>query len=373
MNDNIIYGVRTGDTYHYIGKTKSKKLNNGNINKSEVRLYGNQKLRPIAVHNEDVIIEPLLFVDKWHTKKIEEVVKKHKDNHPLQNAQWLLDGNNGYWSGKTRDLHTVSRLSESKFIKVCQYDSQGNLMKIWGSVKEPAQKIFGDYEVIKGSGNSCLYGVLDSIKFDNRFKHNSYWFRSKELYDNFNCIPKKLHIDKLVEYQKQHSKHNRKPSIHINALRYTIVHYNTNGTIKATYKNSEDAAYKLKTTRHIIQRFCRGIYVNNDYILKYGEKIKQLINPVYPKYETILINVNKDKYKEPIKQHIKTKKVRKQYVKTKTTTRIEWHENDILKKVFISVKDVANFFNIKENAIRYICRKKNDYLRYGEKVQRIVE
>jgi len=174
--ESIIYGVRTGDTYHYIGKTGKLILEeNGEIKKSRISTYGRQKASNVSTENQDFSYDQLKTVDgEWYDEKLHEVVDK------------------------TRDAHTIQRLSESKFKKIVQYDADGNLMKVWDSGKEVGIKIFKDYVVAK-DGTDCktaLYYILKSPNLKNRFRHNSYWFKETELRSLFNCIPKK------IEHQK---------------------------------------------------------------------------------------------------------------------------------------------------------------------------
>ena len=48
-------------------------------------------------------------------------------------------GTKGYWFGKTRDKYTIKRLTESKFKRAVQYDSNGKLIKIYESQREIAE------------------------------------------------------------------------------------------------------------------------------------------------------------------------------------------------------------------------------------------
>jgi hypothetical protein len=107
----------------------------------------------------------------------------------------MKDGKRSYWEGKKKDEHTLNRLSESKFKKVYAYDANGDLTNIYLSIKEAAITIFKDYRVVNGSGCSKIYSVLCKCILKNRFKHNHYWFKEKELLDIFNGIPLKLNFD----------------------------------------------------------------------------------------------------------------------------------------------------------------------------------
>jgi hypothetical protein len=45
----------------------------------------------------------------------------------------MLKTKKGYWLGKKRDEKTLKALSESKFKKVIQYNTKGELVKIWSN------------------------------------------------------------------------------------------------------------------------------------------------------------------------------------------------------------------------------------------------
>lgn len=120
----IIYGVKTGDRYHYIGKRYDCRDADGNMRKSDaVYQYVNPKIRNIF-ENQEVVVEPLEIVSEklWYDAKLAEVVQKYGEKHPLLNSQWMLEGKRGYWQDKQRDANTLKRLSESKYIKIVEYD-----------------------------------------------------------------------------------------------------------------------------------------------------------------------------------------------------------------------------------------------------------
>jgi hypothetical protein len=119
--------------------------------------------------------------------------------------------NNGYWRGKKRDSNTLKKLSESKYIKVVQYDKDGNLIKIWDSCKDAAIAIFKDYQIINGSAKSKIYDVLECKTIKNRFIYDSYWFKEKETIGfGFKNPPIKILIDYIYEYEKSIKKSRRK-------------------------------------------------------------------------------------------------------------------------------------------------------------------
>lgn len=193
----VIYGIKIDDDIHYIGKRINALNKKGNINKSQATYqYNNSKIRDIFTSNPDVNVVPLKVVneDEWYDEKLQEVLDKHKDKHPLLNAQWMLEGKRGFWEGKERDAHTLQRLSESKFKRVVQYDSEGNLVKVWKSGKDAAIHVFKDYVVINGGGDTKLYTVLGATTLKGRCKLNSYWFKEQELIKFFGLLPKKLNL-----------------------------------------------------------------------------------------------------------------------------------------------------------------------------------
>lgn len=281
----IIYGVRTGDTYHYIGKTSRKKVNvDDSINKSDIQaIYHRGKLKDFAVGNDDISIVEIKSSSKteWYDEKLGEVVKKHGEKHPLLNSQWMLDGQRGYWGGKTRDANTIEQLSKSKYKKIVQYDKDGNLFKQWNSIKEVATTVFGDYKVVRGSGTSILYSALDSLTITSRFRKDSYWFREEELKSFFNCIPKRINIKLIAENQRKAKslsiRNKRRENLTRLTTRYTVIQFNPDMTIKSTFDNVSHAAHELKISEKTVERYCRGVIKNTIHILKYGEKKTQII------------------------------------------------------------------------------------------------
>jgi len=275
-----IYGVQKGNQFHYIGKTSSNKRRKvaTDLTISDARYqYTNPEIRKVIIDSEDIKIITLKEVgaEEWYDEKLQEVVKKHKDNHPLMNSQWMLDGKRGYWSDKKRDKHTLYRLSESKYKKAVQYDSQGNLLKIWDSGKEIAIKIFKDYKVVKGSAESDIYDVLAKALY-HRFALNCYWFRVDELQIRFGGIPNKIDIIKLHQDLLVEKKANRKPSIPEYKLTYTIKVYDTLGNHLLTFEDAEAAAAKFKVSISHIRKICTGLRdLNNGLTLKYGRKTKK--------------------------------------------------------------------------------------------------
>lgn len=371
-DDAIIYGIKTGNTYHYIGKT-IKVNKQGEINKSNVtRQYVNSDIRNVFIKNDNIQIKKikLVPVNEWYDEKLNEVVKKYqKENHPLLNAKWMLDGKrgvwdgtNGYWYGKKRDEHTIKRLSESKYKKVVEYNYKGYLKKIWDSRKEVGVKVFKDYRIINGSAKSKIYSILDCGRILNRFSHGSYWFSYEEIYNKFNKISNYINISELENEEKKiRSEIGKKAQKNKKFIKqYSIIHHKPDGTI-ITYKNAKEAAYKLKTSVKTIQRICKGQIVSNkNYILKYGEKISQPHSIKYPDYTPIPI---KNRNNKIIKLH------------TKTSYSIERIENGCVINIYIDAKHAAKKLKIPENTVYYICKYKNRKkyphieLRYGKKIK----
>jgi len=187
--------------------------------------------------------------------------------------------NTGYWKGRIRDANTITKLSESKYIKVVQYDEEGNLLKVWDSCKHAAIEIFKDYHIINGSAKSKIYDVLECKLIKNRLAHNSYWFKEKEILTfGFTTIPNKILIDYIYERIKIMKANRRKSrTLPIFAKRYTVEHYDEYGKFIDIYPNTEIAGQKLNLSMHEIQRHCRGIYLHEHFILKYGEKTLQKV------------------------------------------------------------------------------------------------
>lgn len=359
MEKNIyIYGIKTGDKFHYIGKTNNKLNTNGNINRSDMSmLYLYDKFRNIFNNNEKVEIVPIKTSDdQWYDQKLKEVVEKYSQNHPLINSQWMLDGKHGYWSDKKRDDNTLKRLSESKYIRIVEYDINGNLIKIWDSCKDVGINVFKDYKVVNGSSDSRIYRVIDSAKVQTRLAHGSYWFRESELMKEFGLIPKRIKISAIAEAQKLRKIESRKKSKTPEFIsKYSVIHYNPDMTIKTTYKCSEEAAYMLRKGLNTIRKICRGIiHANNEnYILRYGEKSLQPQDFKYPEY-TIEPVEPTPKIKE-----VKVKEPKLPKPKTRTNmTVVEFDDNNNIIRRFDSYKEASEFYGYTPARIRQICLKK---------------
>lgn len=358
----IIYGVKTGDKYHYIGK-KSKCKPDGSLRKSDIGYqYVNQEIKDVISTNQDVVIEPILVVPEelWYDKKLDEVVSKHRDKHPLLNSKWMLEGKHGYWEGKTRDENTLKRLAESKYIKIVEYDRYGNLKKIWNSAKEVGEQVFKDYKVINGGGKTFLYDKLDANTIAGKFYCNSYWFRYSELLEYFNAVPKKLNIDAIIREEKarrvESAKLARQNKTHTS--RYTVEKY-VGSKLVQTYLNTSEAGYELKISMHDVQKLCRKEIQCADYELKYGKKVLQPINPKYPRYKAVEVR--------------KPKKISTNiYIKHRTWyTVIQYDGNNRIIETFPNVSVAALKLGITEQQVRKICKggQHKYILKYGKKIR----
>lgn len=278
-NDVTIYGVKNDKKIHYIGKTSRNR--GRKITKSDAtQQYVNQRIRNVFLENPTTEVVSLKEVPEteWYDEKLHEVVAKHKDNHPLLNAQWMLEGKRGYWEGKKRDKHTLHRLSESKFKKVIQYDENGNFVKIWDSAKEIANTIFNDYVVVRGSASSTIYRLLDNSNLKNKFDKNSYWFRYEELLKKYGGIPAKLNFSEINELRIAHRKAKYvKPKF---SRVYTVFKCDPYFNLITRYKDAEDAARKNRLTPHSIRRLCKsgriyktGRIFEKKYMFVYGNKV----------------------------------------------------------------------------------------------------
>jgi len=379
----VIYGVRTGDTYHYVGKTIEKVKANGRLNNSDAkRQYHKKSIRKVFVENQNAEVVPIKTVDNqdWYDEKLVEVVAKYGESHPLLNAQWMLDGKRGfwegtqgYWQGKERDAHTLQRLSESKFKRVVQYDKEGSLVKVWKSGKEVAEKVFGDYRVVNGAGETSFYDVLNSRTMKTRLRYNSYWFWEKHLLEYFGTIPTRLNLGLIyAEEQKVRSECMKKIRAlrkNLGQRRYTVIHYNKDGSIKTTYDNTSHAAYMIRTSIKTIMRLCNGILINDNYILRYGEKTTQPMNLVYPRYKA-----------RGLKSTVVRVSKAKPYLHTRTRYGVNQYEGNVIIQTYESIEDCADKLKLKPSTVRRLCRNEmrldyNNYpvLRLGEKRTVVVE
>lgn len=288
----LIYGVKSKDKFHYIGKTNKRVDVNGTISKSKIRVqYFNPPLRDIFQNYENVSVEPIILVPdtEWYPEKLREIVD-HADN-PLINAKWMIEGKRGYWQDKKRDAHTLLMLSESKYKQFVQYDKRGNLKNFWKSGKEAGIKVFGDYEVKNGSGSTKLYQIVQNHSLKGRFAIDSYWFGLEELIVHFNGIPQKLNLLNMMKTESENRKKRRRVANVTDIKRYCVERYERNNDeLVAIYTNAEEAAYKLKLGIKTVRCLCTNkTKPAKDFILKYGEKILQPKKINYPPYQTQLL------------------------------------------------------------------------------------
>lgn len=372
MPNVVIYGLKIENKYHYIGKTIC--LNHeGNVIKSNLSLYGFPHLRELIFNRQDIQFDVLEIVPlkKWYDKKLEEVVDKYKDEHPLRNPDWMKEGKRGYWSGttgyldeggywsgKTRDDHTVFRLAESKFKRIIQFDINGNLIKIWDSAKEIGLTVFKDYCVKNGSSKSRIYRLISALSINGHFGMESYWYKYEDIYKHFNGnIPKKLNIDTILKKEVEMKRENRRNHGNNQTHKsfYTVEWNKKNGTIQY-FDNIFHAGYVLKISSLSVSRICRGVIKKPIVILKYGQKKRQNINirNQYPKYK--IINMPREKL------------LRK---KSKATKTVCYYVNGIPKEKYFSVGEAAEKLGIEPKIIRSICNGKTTdpslpVLKYGK-------
>ena len=380
MKKSTIYGVKTGDTFHYIGKTvKESKKDNGELcNSDACYQYFNPAIRNVFLQNADVNVVSIKTVDddQWFGEKLQEVIKKHQDNNPLLNAQWMLEGKRSYWDGKERDAHTLKRLSESKYKRVCQYVVDGpllKLMRIWDSGKEIGLQVFKDYKVVKGAGCTKVYRMLDSRRINSRLKYGSYWFREAELLARYNLIPKKINLQTILAEERQRMAAERKETVHTSIWRYKIEQLNDKGEVIKTYDNYLHAAYVLRISKYTVQKICRGLHYPL-FKLQYGERTLQPYLVEYPKY-TIIPYVRPKKTKEE-KVRIKKEKAVQKYQRTRTKyTVIQFNKEGEVIDMFTDVQEAADTLKIHPNYVRLVCKGnelkncENIFLKYGGKMQ----
>lgn len=301
IKNTLIIGVKKNGKYHYIGKTTRRYK--GDPVKSDLKYqYVNDNIKEIFTSKGNVEIVTLdeVIEDDWYNTKLNEVVEKHAQNHPLRNADWMKEGRRGYWEGLERDDHTIQRLSESKFKRVLQYDGRGQLVKIWESGKEAAVEFFGDYQIIDGSGKTKLYLIIKNSLTKNKYYKGFYWFKEDTITSLYGNIPHKLDIAGMINDDKRNHYNGFKYMTH--ARRYTVRQFNSDGDVIKVYKSVKHAAFELKKSVAIINRLCRGFITNDYLILKYGPKMKRPINEVYPDYETTPMPKGKKKKNQNINQ-----------------------------------------------------------------------
>jgi len=184
-----------------------------------------------------------------------------------------------------------------------------------------------------------------------------------------------LNIKKILEDQLRQRKEKRalivrEPIVYKFKTKYTVIHYYPDMTIKATYHNVEEAAYKLKLSKTALKYHIYSNPQNPNYILKHGEKIKQSTSIVYPEYE-----------KQPAIKAVKPlqPKIRKYdsnetgRIRTRTRSTIDWYIGGELFRSFDSVLDAAEHFGVATEIIRRAAIGKTTSfrydLKYGDKKQ----
>ena len=285
MTETInIYALKRNDEIFYIGKTESTSYRSKHLNKAIY--FPNQMLVANEIKNSDdveIVVLKKLPVGKsneWYDEKLKEVVEKHKENHPLVNAEWMKKGYRGYWQTKKRDAHTIKRLSESKFKKLLQYDLNGVLIKIWNSRKEAAIKVFKDYEVVNGSACSHLYKLLRNKEIRSRISHNSYWICESEIKEHFNITPTKLNFKLIIENQKKERTQNTVNTRKENVAKqgffyssvYTVKYFNENGKLIKTFDSAAHCAKELNISEKTVKCYCKSKTKKPKFNLKYGKK-----------------------------------------------------------------------------------------------------
>lgn len=266
----IIYGIRKGEKLIYIGKSDSDKIQK----KSKLGIiYSNSKLKKETL-GFDIELEKITDSDliSWYKDRNNEAHGAYVGGEEhLINDQFILDGKNGYWEGKKRDANTLKNLSESKHKKVVQYDKDGNLLKIWDSIKEAAIKIFKDYVVVNGGSHSELYYVLKNKMVKNKYRKNSYWFTEEDILKEFIKIPQKININVILEKSKITRKHTKPKYKSV----YSVKQLDRNNKTKYTYVSAKHAARRLNTDANNIQKACRLGRLYAGHYWEYGDKIKR--------------------------------------------------------------------------------------------------
>ena len=374
-NEVMIYAVKSDDKFKYIGKT-NKRLNTKDKKIRVQAQYKNKPLRDLFLNYENVSVEQIILVpeSKWYPEKLREI--KEHNNHPLLNAEWMIECKRGYWDGKKRDANTLQMLSESKYKKFVEYDKDGKIKKIWNSGKEAAIKIFKDYHVINGGGISKLYRITENQSIKSRFAHNSYWFKVEELIHHFNGVPNKLHIQNIIKKHEENKRYKRKLSCseRTKTSRYTINCYNRKSGELTVYQNAQEATFKLKTYPQLINRLCTGkARPARDFIFKYGEKKLQDININYPNYTIIdlprvLIDTESERgirsqmlkqqkeiiKQEKLKQLILEKEKAKQDDIDKHKKLVNEYKNQIGDITQIRIDDLIGLSVRTRNSLRYV-------------------
>ena len=368
--DAVIYGIVDGETIHYIGKTKHVKEDGTIIRHEMSYIYNNPQIRDLVVDNFEIKLVPIekVLAEEWYDEKLAQVVEKHRQNHPLLNAQWMKEGKRGYWEGtdgfwkgKERDANTLFQLHTSKYKKVLQYNVDGFLQKIWAGGKEAGVHVFGDYKVVNGAGDTKLYTLLNNKRVKNRLAHGSYWFRFEEILDRYGKVPLKIDPTQLGDEWERENRLTWKKPVQTHRRNYTVEWYEGDKLVEK-FDNIFHAAYHFRTSPVTIRRVCKGIISNSYYDLRYGKKELQPINisETYPRYKA-----------KPIKRK-KVVKPKKERQRTRTHYTVAEHRGKEILRTFNSVEEAAEFYDVPVSSIRNQCSrrvwvKKLPDLRYGPK------
>ena len=176
-----------------------------------------------------------------------------------------------YWKGKKRDIHTLQRLSESKFRKVLQYSKEGDLIKVWPSRKEVGVKIFKDY-LIRGKGaKSKIYEILYNTTLKGRLREGSYWLKEQEILNVFNEIPLKVNLENLEFLHSNPCPH---PSKRSSLLMKSIKQYDLEGNYIKTFNCTLHVLDHYRGSLNRLQVACRMNRKYLGFFWEYGDKVR---------------------------------------------------------------------------------------------------
>lgn len=276
---NAIYGIKKNDKYYYIGKLSNNHTDKSTVCKSRARIkYFNSNIRNLFSNNSDVEVVVIKNIDNdWFDEKLLEIRTKYLENHPLVNTQWMLEGKRGYWQGtkgywfgKTKDEHTIKRLTESKFKRVVQYDSNGKLIKIYESQRDVVEYLKCD--------KSKLSSILSSKLLKTKFRNNSYWFDENYLNKLYGNLPSELDLNDEKINLSRKNQPSRLGSEQKFTSRFTVIYFDNDNKLIKTFENADIAGDFFGLTPHYIRNICSGRLQNSNINLKYGEKLRQTVN-----------------------------------------------------------------------------------------------
>lgn len=273
----------------------------------------------------------------------------------------MVQNQTPYWTGKKRDSNTLKQLSKSKYKKIVQYDEDGYLVKIWDSAKDVASKIFNDYKVKDGSGNTKFYGYLSSPNLKTRFKKGYYWIKLEEFVDN--KAPQFIDIQYILDKQKKEYNErvsiSRKKSKKVKTCQ-NIPIFEINPITKkiiGRYPSAKIAGEKLNIQPSSINRICRYLNISTIdgrvFIFKNLEQRK--------KYQH---NIDKRIAKQ---KQIKENKLKREnrYVSKFKRPVIAYEEcTNITFKEFTTLTFAADYFKLKAKDIYYLIDNDFSYKGY---------